>query len=178
MDGAVEAVHHFVGAGDFDRDGDMDVAAAEMEQGGDPDEVKIYRNDGASFTKVVISNNGSHSMRVVDIDLDGDLDLFGANWQSDRVDLDVNQTPPSPLGLDRWDRHVLDATRPGQAIFVAADDLDGDDCVDVAAGGYGIGIRGAQRQWARLRSGRRSTILPCCTTSMATETPTSSERRA
>jgi len=150
VDGTVEAVHHFVGAGDFDRDGDMDVAAAEMEQGGDPDEVKIYRNDGASFTKVVISNDGSHSMRVVDIDLDGDLDLFGANWQGDQVDLYVNQTPPSPLGLDVWERHVLDANRPGRAIFVAADDLDGDDRVDVAAGGYWYRNPGsASGSWAR-----------------------------
>ena len=136
VDATVESVHHFVGAGDFDRDGDMDVAAAEMEQGGNPDEVKIYRNDGDSFTKVVISNDGSHSMRVVDIDLDGDLDLFGANWESDQVDLYVNQTPASRLALDAWERHVLDGNRPGQAIFVAAGDLDGDNRIDVAAGGY------------------------------------------
>ena len=136
VDGSVESVHHFVGAGDFDRDGDMDIVSAEMEQGGDPDEVKVYRNDGTTFTKVVISSGGSHSMRVVDIDLDGDLDLFGANWESNQVDLFINQTPPSALALDAWERHVIDANRPGQAIFVAADDLDGDNRIDVAAGGY------------------------------------------
>ncbi len=136
VDAAVEAVHHFVGAGDFDRDGDMDIAAAEMEQGGDPDEVKIYRNDGAAFTKVVISTGGSHSMRVVDVDLDGDPDLFGANWESDQVDLFLNQTPPNRLTLDAWQRHVIDSNRPGTAIFITAGDLDGDEQLDVAAGGY------------------------------------------
>ena len=136
VDAAVESVHHFVGAGDFDRDGDTDIVAAEMNQGGDPDEVKVYRNDGGAFTKVVISEGGSHSMRVVDVDLDGDLDLFGANWQSNQVDLFVNQTPPKPLQLNAWKRHVLDGSRPGTAIFIAADDLDGDEQVDVAAGGY------------------------------------------
>jgi hypothetical protein len=136
VDAAVESVHHFAGAGDFDRDGDTDIVVAEMEQGSDPDEVKVYRNDGDAFTKVVISENGSHSMRVVDVDLDGDLDLFGANWESNQVDLFVNQTPPNPLELNDWQRHVLDGGRPGTAIFIAADDLDGDDQVDVAAGGY------------------------------------------
>ena len=136
VEAGVESVHHFAGAGDFDRDGDMDIVSAEMEQGGDPDEVKVYRNDGGAFTKVVISGNGSHSMRVVDVDLDGDLDLFGANWESNQVDLFVNETPPPPLTLDAWQRHVLDGDRPGQAIFIAADDLDGDDQIDVAAGGY------------------------------------------
>jgi hypothetical protein len=154
VDASVEAVHHFVGAGDFDRDGDTDIVAAEMEQGGDPDEVKIYQNDGGTFTKVVISGSGSHSMRVVDIDLDGDLDLFGANWQSDQVDLFINQTPPTRLALDAWQRHVLDGNRPGRAIFIAADDLDGDDDVDVAAGGYWYRNPGSPAgAWARAAFG-------------------------
>jgi len=136
VDAAVESVQHFVGAGDFDRDGDTDIATAEMQQGSGSDEVKIYQNDGAGFTKVVISENGSHSMRVLDVDLDGDLDLFGANWESNQVDLFVNQTPPMPLALNAWQRHVIDANRPGQAIFIDASDLDGDNEIDVAAGGY------------------------------------------
>jgi len=136
VDDGVEAVHHFVGTGDFDGDGDIDIAAAEMEQGSGADEVKIYRNDGGAFTKVVIAETGSHSMRVVDIDLDGDLDLFGANWESSRVELFINQTPPKTLALDAWRRHVIDANRPGRAIFITTEDLDGDNREDVAAGGY------------------------------------------
>jgi len=82
IDSPVESVHHFVGTGDFDRDGDLDVAAAEMHQGGDPDEVKIYWNAGAGATwsKQGLAGTGSHSMEIADFDGDGDLDLAGANW--------------------------------------------------------------------------------------------------
>jgi hypothetical protein len=88
----VEAVHHFVGATDFDQDGDLDVAAAEMQQGADPDEVKIYLNDGGggSWSKVVLAEGGSHSMRIVDADGDGFDDLFGANHRGTAVELWVN----------------------------------------------------------------------------------------
>jgi hypothetical protein len=98
----IEAVLHFVGTGDFDNDGDIDVAAAEMQQGKDPDEIKIYINEdgiGGSWSKLVIAATGSHSMRILDIDNDGDLDLFGANWQGNVVELYVNQSTiplPSP----------------------------------------------------------------------------------
>lgn len=78
----VETVHHFVGVADLDGDGDLDVAAAEMHQGADPDEVKVFWNQGsgASWMKEVLAGTGSHSMRLVDVDADGDVDLFGANW--------------------------------------------------------------------------------------------------
>jgi hypothetical protein len=82
IDDPVETVHHFVGAADLDGDGDLDVASAEMHQGADPDEVKVYWNGGAgaSWTKLVLATTGSHSMRLADVDGDGDVDLFGANW--------------------------------------------------------------------------------------------------
>ena len=154
IDPNVEAVQHFVGTGDFDRDGDIDVVSSEMLQGDDPDEVKIYLNENDVWTKVVVSQTGSHSMRVVDIDLDGDMDFFGANFQSDQVDLWVNETPPAPLRLDGWQRHVVDAARPGKAIFIASDDLDGDGLQDIAAGGYWYRNPGSPSgTWARAAFG-------------------------
>ncbi len=93
IDKEVEAVHHFVGLADFDMDGSPDVATAEMLQGEDPDEVKIYYNSesGSSWEKQVISVSGSHSMRILDVDHDGDMDLFGANHNDRKIKLWVNQ---------------------------------------------------------------------------------------
>jgi hypothetical protein len=92
IDESVEAVHHFVGLADFDGDGQLDVATAEMLQGDDPDEVKIYygADAGSSWTKQVLHDAGCHSMRIMDIDDDGDMDLFGANHNDRKVRLWVN----------------------------------------------------------------------------------------
>lgn len=98
VEDGVEAVHHFIGAADMDGDGDIDVATAEMHQGEDPDEVKIYVNGqrGRAWSKVVLATAGSHSMRLVDFDADGDVDLFGANHKGGKIELWENLTRQPP----------------------------------------------------------------------------------
>jgi len=133
----VETVQHFLGVADMDNDGDLDIAAAEMQQGNDPDEVKVYLNDdgfGDDWKKQVIATTGSHSMRILDVENDGDRDLYGANWQSDQVELWENQIC-SP-NLDGWERHVIDSDRPWRAIFITAADVDNDGMQDVITGGW------------------------------------------
>jgi len=82
----VEAVVHSLAAADFDRDGQMDIAFAEMHQGADPDEVEVLLNRGPEhpWEKVVVSTTGSHGLQVLDVDGDGAPDLFGANWSGPR----------------------------------------------------------------------------------------------
>jgi hypothetical protein len=78
---SIECVIHSLGVGDFDADGTVDVAMAEMHQGTDPDEVCIHFNqdEGTTWRKQVLSTKGSHDIVVADIDRDGDLDIIGAN---------------------------------------------------------------------------------------------------
>lgn len=92
IDDNVEAVHHFIGLADFNLNGRMDVATAQMEQGEDPDEVKLYLNpgDGNSWKEQVLYTGGSHSMVIMDINNNGSPDLFGANWRGKEVLLWVN----------------------------------------------------------------------------------------
>jgi chitodextrinase len=87
---SIETVTHSLGVADMDGDGDLDVVNAEMHQGGNPDEVRVYLNggSGSSWVKQVISTAGSHNIRVADLGNDGDYDVFGANWSTTtQVDL-------------------------------------------------------------------------------------------
>ncbi len=82
---SVECVIHSLSLGDLDLNGSVDIAYAEMHQGEDPDEVVVLLNqqNGQSWRKQVISQKGSHGLRIADINNDGILDIFGANWSSD-----------------------------------------------------------------------------------------------
>lgn len=140
VDADVEAVHHFVGIADFDHDGREDIVTAMMHQGKAPTEVKIYVNQdaGRTWSKQVLSTKGSHNMRIVDIDGDGDPDLFGANWEGENQhpELWINLTCRPDIGCPCWRRHEIDSKRPGKAVFINAADLDGDGHIDLAGGAW------------------------------------------
>lgn len=112
IDPLVETILHGFGIADMNNDGDLDVVAAEMHQGSDPDEVRVYENlgSGLNWTKQVVATTGSHNIRVVDIGNDGDFDIFGANWRgTGNVDLWENLTDPSvPVELIDFTGRVSD----------------------------------------------------------------------
>lgn len=134
-----EAAHHFVGVADMDLDGRSDIVTALMHQAKGPAQIKLYLNlgGGRAWLKQVIASKGSHSMRLVDVNGDGAVDLFGANWSGDRqpVELWMNRACAGSAGT-RWRRHVVDAERPRRAAFILAADLNGDQLVDLASGGW------------------------------------------
>ena len=150
----LEAVQHFVGAADMDNDGDIDIVAAEMAQGKNPDEVKIYLNEGGTgevWKKQILATTGSHSMRLLDVDQDGDMDLFGANWQAQKVELYENQI--CPPNLDHWIREEIDTNRPWRGIFITSGDMDGDGHNDVITGGWWYKNPGMSGTWTRYAFG-------------------------
>ena len=152
VDPNVEAVHHSINAEDFDNDGDIDLLTAEMGHGDKPNEVKIYwnLNAGMSWKKQVVSSTGSHSMRAVDIDLDGDIDFFGADvfGRNRPVELWVNRTyDGSPTN---WKRHEVDSDLPWRSVFIHAVDLNRDGYRDIVVGGWWYPNPGkAQGNWQR-----------------------------
>ncbi len=89
----VQAVWHFVGTADLNGDKRPDIVSAEMNQGDDPDLVLAFLNGGRgeSWRRIDIASTGSHSMRLADLNADGRVDLFGANWNGD---LDPRGAPP------------------------------------------------------------------------------------
>jgi hypothetical protein len=79
---SIECVIHGVGVGDFNGDGFIDISYSEMHQGQDPDEIVVLINlgKGVHWKKKLLSDKGSHSIQVSDIDGDGHPDIMGANW--------------------------------------------------------------------------------------------------
>lgn len=106
IESGIEHVTHSLGLADLDLDGALDVVTAEMHQGQDPDEVRVYRNLGAglSFSKQVLGTVGSHGVRLADLGGDGDIDIFGANWaQTQAVWVWENRTDPQGPGVVQCD---------------------------------------------------------------------------
>jgi hypothetical protein len=152
VDLRVETVMHSVVAGDFDLDGRADLATALMPQGHGSKDVALYVQDIGSqvWSRQIIGSRGSHSMKSGDFDLDGDLDLLGANWagEDQPVQLWINNTESRTAS--KWRRHLIDPDMPWRSVFIGAGDIDGDGLIDIAAGSSWYANPGApSNRWAR-----------------------------
>jgi hypothetical protein len=142
IDGNVSYIHTFKTA-DMNQDGLLDVVTAETEQSAQKRVIVYYNQGGAlNWRAQVVGRSGSHNLRVVDIGLDGDIDIVGANHGNygDATPIEfwenLSRQPANTLPLDRWKRHIVDPDRPWRAVFVAAVDLDGDDKTDLITGAW------------------------------------------
>jgi len=100
-------VHTFKVA-DINLDGKPDVVFAEMQETAQK-RVGFFLNlgKGESWKLQVVANTGSHNIRVADVDHDGDIDIIGANWNS--------ETDPHGAPLEMW-RNLLKDSPPTKSL--------------------------------------------------------------
>ncbi|MCS4184937.1 FG-GAP-like repeat-containing protein [Salinibacter ruber] len=120
--------------GDYDGDGDLDLAIAGNANG---PVTRIYRNDGDDVFKLIKKGRGARfaSLSWADYDSDGDLDLV-VTGKLDNV---------SKSDIYRNDGNDVFTTTNGAGIpavgrsSVSLGDIDGDSDLDVAVAGDGVG---------------------------------------
>lgn len=142
IDDNVSHIHTFKTV-DVDKDGNLDVVTAEMEQSPQR-RISVYYNKGKAlqWQNQVVDRCGSHNLRVADIGNDGDIDIIGANHGNYGGDTPVEMwenltNKPAPtLPLDQWQRHVIDPNKPKPGTFIHAGDLDDDGLKDIVTGGW------------------------------------------
>jgi hypothetical protein len=75
---------HGLAVGDFNNDGHLDIhTSIRHDHPGPRDNVSIWLSNGKpepDFSEQVLAITGSHLSKTGDVDHDGDLDIFGANW--------------------------------------------------------------------------------------------------
>lgn len=116
-----------VSFGDLDGDGDYDIAASSR----DDDTIAWFENNGGSnptFTKIVLTNaaDGARRVSIVDIDGDGDLDIFAVSNYDDTVSWFENDGAIAPSFTEQVVTHSADG-----ANGISVGDIDGDGDLDM-----------------------------------------------
>jgi hypothetical protein len=75
---------HALDIADMDGNGHLDIIVAKMHQATAPQEIAVYLNQGCGklWQKYVVATSGSHNIVLFDVDNNGKIDIFGANWNN------------------------------------------------------------------------------------------------
>ena len=123
--------------GDLDGDGDLDIAAVVSQEW---EEIYVFENDGTgTFDRHLVygatnDDFGSSGISLVDLDLDGDLDVFVVSafndWESPAAASLAWFENDGRMGFTR---RTL-ATEPTHLLALASADIDNDGYVDLVTG--------------------------------------------
>ena len=116
-------------AGDINQDGLTDVAAVGGANGG---EVSWWKStDNVTFVKYIVKTgmSGARSVRITDLNNDGNNDLVAAAWQANDIIWWEND------GNQNWTEHVIDTNFVG-AHTIDIKDMDEDGKKDVLCSGF------------------------------------------
>ena len=127
---------NMVRTADLDDDGDADVLSASRFD----DKIAWYENNGGSpptFTThiITLSADDTFSVDSEDVDGDGDIDVLSASELDHTVAWYENNGGSPPT----FTTHII-STEANHAIEVYAEDIDGDNDIDVFCGSHTIGL--------------------------------------
>jgi hypothetical protein len=133
---------------DFNRDGALDILAANGDNGDNPTPhkayhgVRIYLNDGKSHFKEswFYPMEGAYDARAADFDGDGDLDIaaiaFFPDYQKQPAESFIYL---KNVGELRFEPHMAREAEAGRWMTMDIGDLDGDSDLDIALGSFTAG---------------------------------------
>ena len=148
--------------GDWDGDGDLDLAAGNYGEAN-----RVYENDGLGQANSLVSvwasadSDITYSVAWGDWDGDGDLDLATGNLGENRVYSNDGLGQPSSL------TSVWTSAESENTVSIAWGDWDGDADLDLAAGNYGEVNRVYENTGGALTSVWTSTVITSLTHSVA-----------